>query len=429
MSPSDASTRTFVISGLTSDTTYAFKIRAVNPAGDSPASDEASVNLPAKPDEPQSLAAAKSYKAATNDFQLTLNWQLPSDATIIKWQYRAVVTGSDLNAAGWTDIPGSDKDTRSYVIPFGATGAGYQIQVRAFNISGGGTASSVATITLTPAAAALSEIADADVVYDPEDRGFDVTLNWAALSPADPSISGWEYRAATGDADTTDAEWTTKLNAAPWQRVADSDDTTVEHEVDGQVGAVMRFQVRAVNVAGKGAASNAREVTLLPARPVDFNGDPSDVSNFQVTLTWDDPDDESISKYQYRSMEGTLAVVVADKQATLYWTNPNDSAITGWQYRQKSKPADDNYGDYGAWTNIPCVSPCTVRTQNSYTVTGLTNTTEYTFQVRAVKPNALTPLPSVGQWAIGNIRLRQGSHAGVGRPEQQRNRQMAVPAG
>ena len=200
MSPSSANTRTFVISGLTSDTTYAFKIRAVNPAGDSPASDEASVNLPARPDEPQSLAATKSYKAATNDFQLTLNWQLPSDATIIKWQYRAVVTGSDLNAAGWTDIPGSDKDTRSYVIPFGATGAGYQIQVRAFNISGGGTASSVATITLTPAAAALSEIADADVVYDPVDRDFDVTLNWAALSPADPSISGWEYRAATGDA-------------------------------------------------------------------------------------------------------------------------------------------------------------------------------------------------------------------------------------
>ena len=394
MSPSNAGTRTFTVTGLAIDTTYAFKIRAVNPAGDSPASDEANVTLPAKPDVPQSLTASELYKQASDNFQITLSWQLPPDTSIIKWQYRAAVTGFDLNASSWFDIPGSDKDTRSYAIPFGVTAAGYQFQVRAFNVSQGGTASNAAIVTLTPAAPTLSQIADSDVAYDSTGRAFDVTLRWAALSPADPSIKRWEYRAASGDPDTTDAEWTTKLNSASWQRATGSDGASTSYTAAGLSGEVQRFQVRAVNVAGKGAASNARNVTLLPDRPLNFSGAPSRISDFQATLSWTDPNDPSISKYQYRLMEGILAVVVADSKATLYWLNPNDSAITGWQYRQKA-----GQGSYEAWTNIPNSTASTT----SYVVTGLDNGTTYTFQVRAVKPNVLTPLLPVGRWAIGNV--------------------------
>ena len=62
-------------------------------------------------------------------------------------------------------------------------------------------------------------------------------------------------------------------------------------------------------------------------------------------------------------MAGSLAAVADDGQATLYWQNPNDSAITKWQYRFKSRSAsDERFGSYGAWTDIPCASPCSVRT-------------------------------------------------------------------
>ena len=166
----------------------------------------------------------------------------------------------------------------------------------------------------------------------------------------------------------------------------------------------MRFQVRAVNRAGDGPASNAEEVTLTPEMPVNFLGNVTQTGAGQATLTWNDPQDNSIRKYQYRTMEGSLAVVAAGGQATLYWNNPNDSAITKWQYRYKSKPSGGQFGSYGSWTDIPCASPCSVRTQNSHDVTSLTNGTTYTFQVRAVTTqNELKELPTVLSQGIANV--------------------------
>ena len=467
MSPSGAGTRTYIVTGLTSDTEYAFKIRAVNSAGDSPASDEAKVTIPARPDEPRSLAAVKLYKQATNNFQVTLNWQLPADATIIKWQYRAALSGANLNVAPWVDMSGSDKDTRSYVIPQGLTGAGYQLQVRAFNVSQGGTASNVATVTLTPAATTLSQITDSDVAYDPTDRAFDITLNWAALNPADPSVKYWEYRVADGDPDTTDAQWATKFAAAPWKTAGGSNALTTTYRVDTVDGAVQCFQVRAANRAGKGVVSNVTCVSLLPDMPGNFKGTPDQARN--AMLTWTDPNDPSIDKYQFRVMGGALAVVVASRQATLYWRDPNDSAITGWQYRfsennnglqatagdtevilswtdpDNSAIANWQYqmasakaggltatpgntrvdlnwdnpndstianwqvrskssgGSYSSWSDIPSSD----RNTTSHAITSLTNGTEYTFQVRAVDSSdapvgqalgAVTATPAANGW-------------------------------
>jgi len=59
---------------------------------------------------------------------------------------------------------------------------------------------------------------------------------------------------------------------------------------------------------------------------------------------------------------------------TLVWDNPKNGAITWYQYRQKAGSAP-----YGAWTDISNSDKNTVK----HTVTGLTNGTTYTFQVRA----------------------------------------------
>ena len=71
-----------------------------------------------------------------------------------------------------------------------------------------------------------------------------------------------------------------------------------------------------------------------------------------------------------RAFSGDAAVV-------LDWTDPEDRSITGWQYRQ----------DGGTWIDIPGSGPATTR----YTVRGLENHTAYTFEVRAVDAGGSGP--------------------------------------
>ena len=70
-------------------------------------------------------------------------------------------------------------------------------------------------------------------------------------------------------------------------------------------------------------------------------------------------------------------------QVTLRWDNPEDSSITKYQYRQRvtSERAWDP-----DWTDIPGSQASTT----SYTVRDLANRTPYTFQIRAVRGNEPT---------------------------------------
>ena len=72
-----------------------------------------------------------------------------------------------------------------------------------------------------------------------------------------------------------------------------------------------------------------------------------------------------------------FALAPADGAVTLGWTVPAAAGITGHEYRQKAG------GSYGAWTAIPDSAPSETN-EDSFTVTGLSNGTLYTFQLRAV---------------------------------------------
>ena len=67
-----------------------------------------------------------------------------------------------------------------------------------------------------------------------------------------------------------------------------------------------------------------------------------------------------------------------DSETTLSWDDPGDSAISGYQYRQKA-----GTGAYGSWTDIPESAPGGSNA-TGFTVTGLSHSTEYTFELRAV---------------------------------------------
>ncbi len=79
-------------------------------------------------------------------------------------------------------------------------------------------------------------------------------------------------------------------------------------------------------------------------------------------------------------------VTVGDTELHLTWENPNNSGITGFQYRVST---DSSVSWNPDWTTIPNSDANTT----TYTVTGLTNETVYTFVVRAVSGSLLGARP------------------------------------
>ncbi len=88
-----------------------------------------------------------------------------------------------------------------------------------------------------------------------------------------------------------------------------------------------------------------------------------------------------------------------DGQAVLAWTAPaSGSGVTKHQYRQK-----EGTGSYGSWIDIPNSAEGEAN-EDGYTVTGLTNETVYTFELRsavgttnstAAESNTVTPTPGI----------------------------------
>ena len=182
----------------------------------------------------------------------------------------------------------------------------------------------------------------------------------------------------------------------------------------------------------------------------------ADAGDSQVTLSWTDLGDASITRWEYRQKEGvsgnygdwtpvpssdastttytvtsltngvlyafkvravnswengiasdevtatpvarppkpTVMAEAGDEQVTLSWKDLGDANITHWEYQQK-----EGSTGYGSWTDISGSGATTT----THTVTGLTNGTEYAFKVRAVNPsgdgaasNEVTAMPTAG---------------------------------
>ena len=150
-----------------------------------------------------------------------------------------------------------------------------------------------------------------------------VILHWDAIATA----TSWEFRYRR-----LGQSW------GSWTTVADSGATTTGHTVTATPaltnGVSYQFQVRVKGDGGDGVESAT--VTVRPRAARGVSAEPG------------------------------------DRQVVLRWTAM--AAATSWQVRQKA--GNDNFGD---WISVPS-SAATTET----TVSGLTNGTAYTFEVRAV---------------------------------------------
>ena len=134
----------------------------------------------------------------------------------------------------------------------------------------------------------------------PRDRS--VLLTWESASDNGSALTRYEYQQSTDGGTTWSPGWTTIALPAD----TDAADLT-EHTVTGLTnGTVYTFEVRAVNAIGEGAAA---QVTLPPenlrARWV-FAGSHL-LANNKAQLTWDDPDDDRITGWDYRQKAGAAA--------------------------------------------------------------------------------------------------------------------------
>ncbi len=413
----DSTATTLVVKGLTNGLLYTFVLRGVTASGSGLSARHQAA--------PSSMSAPENLKATAGDTQVTLTWAAPSGVTVTGWKYRYFLLGEAWGA--WTST-GSPAAT---VTVTGLTnGQSYGFAVKGVIADGDGASSEVR-------ASPVSALAPAKPVHFLGTGGDgQVTLSWD--DPDDASLTWWyRYYPAPGT-------WV-------WAEIPSGDITTSKSRKSFTVAGLTNgepyiFQIKAANTHGSGTPSEYVRHTPVaakaPARPVGLLATPGDG---QVTLSWDDPDDTSITTWQYRHTPNKIgrpywetwtdmadnAITTAesrksftvvtgltnereyvlhiravnahgsgvqstnvrsipvaantpakpvnfgatagDAQVILSWDNPGDASITGWQYRKAVTGSG-----WGAWTDIANSSHAT-----TYTVPGLTNAVEYTFQVRA----------------------------------------------
>ena len=269
---------------------YSIRMRPINSAG---ATAAGPVNV--KPFWP-ALAAPSGLKASLSGGSVSLSWDNPYDSSIHKYQYRIKTVGTSNTWSNWADIPNSDGSTTSYTIS-GVTGSERRVvQLRALRLSLGGTGSPASASTGPPAQPSGFNIPGGsyhggdwpEISAPASSPKGEVDFHWS--DPGDESIIKYQYRIRpTGTPGTNNSQWID---------IPGSGASTTSYKFVLPTPELYRFRLRAVNNAGSAAkAISVRPSWSAPAAP---SGLKAVLSGSSVSLSWDNPFDSSIWRYQYR---------------------------------------------------------------------------------------------------------------------------------
>ena len=264
-------------------TPYTFQIRAVNSAGNGAESDTASSTVLKRPGAPAISTATAGNRA------VTLTWTAPStNADAAKrYQYQYKTTGDYGAWQTWSE------DTVSPTIVSALTGnVAHTFRIRALNTRGepGAPSNEVAATPTGPPAAPTSLTAEAG--------NKTLRVSWTAPTGHVNPITGYEYRTKLAS-----ASWPA-TGAKGWTAISGSGAaTTTADAAVAANGDQYDVQIRAVNADGKGAAASVSETAIaVPAIPTGLT---ANAYGTQADLTWTDPSDTSITKYEYSKDGGT----------------------------------------------------------------------------------------------------------------------------
>jgi fibronectin type 3 domain-containing protein len=407
-------TTSYVTTGLTNGTTYAFRILTTNSAGAGAATEPVLVTPATTPGAPTTVATV------AGDGFVTLTWAAPSS------NGGAIVTSYliEQSTDGTTWTTAATTSARDFTVTGLANGTAYRFRVSAVNAAGIG-ASAQASATVTPSAKAASP---AGVVATPTNGA--IALTWSAPTDTGGSaLTGYVVEQSTDGGVT----WTTAATTA-------TPSTTLTGLTNGTT---YSYRVRANNSVGSGAASTVATTTPFttpgsPRNVVALSGDtevvlswsaPTNSGGSAITgyvvqqstngTTWTTVDTPAVAStvltgltngatYSYRvfavnaavgnvnaiatsgatassivaaapkttaSAPQSLTPVAGDRQISLTWTAPVNNggvALTGYSVQRST--------DGGrTWTNALTTSPSAL----TATITGLTNGVAYVFRVSA----------------------------------------------
>ena len=382
----EANTTGYTVRGLTDGQTYTFQIRAVDEDGDTANSGDVTVTTILA--APTNLTATVGVGAG----QIALDWDNPNNTLITKYQY------STNGGTSFTDITGSGATTTAYTVTGLSNGREYTVAVRAVNASVNGEAATVTATTPLPLVPVFlsnfgqvtdtSVGADADLSSDQAQQfktgtdgagyvlgSIDVYFQ-RGTDREDLTVTVWNSNNNNTDPGSTVHTLTNPDTIEPglvrftapenaqlaanthyFVHVAFSSSgtpprlrTTASTNVDAGAAPnwsmiTYRHQADSSSATGWAYQSNLLKISVndvldLPAAPGNFEATGGDG---QVVLSWDDPQDDYITKYQYSTDGGTSYTDIA--------LTDIDSSETG---------------------------------KFKYTVANLSNGTTYTFEVRAV---------------------------------------------
>ena len=271
--------------------------------------------------EPTPLAKPTGLSTTPSHNSVMLAWTDPSDDTITGYQ---VLRGPDAdNLAVLTDDTG-DANT-SYTDSNVAAQTTYLYAVRARNAHGLGPQSDPVSVT-TPAAPAAPPAKPTGLLTAASHDS--VLLFWT--DPGDDTITGYQVLRGP-DADNL---------AVLTDDTGDANTSYTDSNVAAQT--TYLYAVRARNAHGLGPQSDPVSVPTPAAPPAKPTGLITAASHDNVLLTWDNPDDDTITGYQVLRGEDAdnLAVLLDDTgDANTSYTDSRVAAQTTYLYAVRARNA------------------------------------------------------------------------------------------
>ena len=328
---SDATTTSYVITGLLEKTNYLISVFAYNSGGRARSEPVNIQTLSSQVQAPPVPAKPENLRVKAEDKQVVLDWDGSTDTTIVDYEYR--IYREDVRQTPWTKMPGSTWHTDQYTFTGLDNGVDYYFLLRAVNAGGNSKSSTSPTVRpqgVVPAKPTGLVLLDGDM---------QTTVTWD--DPQDATITHYEYKRG-GSSPGQFQDWTT---------IPGSDATTTMFILTGLTNdLVYSLAIRAINAGGIGPSSDVvnpqPEVIPAPVAPTALT---VEVRNGQLVFNWRDPQNPTILRYEYQY---------------------------GVAFQSLS-----------SWTTIKDSGPTTTR----FILTGLTNDTRYEFRLLAINGSGRSP--------------------------------------